>query len=108
MRRKPINWFKVRIILISSLLFFSFIFVVGRMFQLQVLKKEQLYQLATQQHHVQIPLVPKRGTIYDRKGNELAVSLEVDSVFAEPRKIVGVERTARDLATLLQIDEDEL
>jgi len=108
MKRKSINWFKVRIIFITVLLFFCFIFIVGRMFQLQVLKKEQLYKLAAQQHHVQIPLVPKRGTIYDNKGNELAVSIEVDSVYADSRKIIDVERTAKELSSVLQIDEEEL
>ena len=88
MKQKSINWFKVRIFLISCVLFLCFVLVVARMFQLQVLKKEQLYKLASQQHHVQIPMVPKRGTIYDRKGNELAVSIEVDSVYADPRKVV--------------------
>ncbi len=108
MRRKSINWFKVRIIFISSLLFFSFVFIVGRMFQLQVLKKEQLYKLAAQQQLVQIPFVPKRGIIYDRKENELAVSIEVDSVYADPPKVVDVNRTARDLVPILQIDRQEL
>ncbi len=108
MRRKSINWFKVRIIFISSLLFFSFVFIVGRMFQLQVLKKEQLYKLAAQQQLVQIPFVPKRGTIYDRKENELAVSIEVDSVYADPPKVVDVNRTTHDLAPILQIDRKEL
>ncbi len=108
MKRKSINWFRVRIFFLSSLLFFSFAFIVGRMFQLQVLKKEQLYQLAAQQHLVQIPFVPKRGTIYDQKENELAVSIEVDSVYADPQKVVDVNRTTRDLASILQIDREEL
>jgi cell division protein FtsI (penicillin-binding protein 3) len=108
MKRKSINWFKVRIIFISSLLFFCFVLIVGRMFQLQVLKKEQLYKLAAQQHHIQIPLLPKRGTIYDSKGNELAVSIEVDSVYADARKVDEVGRTASRLASILQIDQEEL
>jgi cell division protein FtsI (penicillin-binding protein 3) len=108
MKPKSINWFKVRIILITCLLFFCFVLVVGRMFQLQVLKKEQLYKLAAQQQHVQIPLVPKRGVIYDRKENELAVSIEVDSVYADPKKVVDVEKTSKDLASILKIDRDEL
>jgi len=108
MKRKSINWFKVRIILISGLLFFCFVLIVGRMFQLQVLQKEQLYKLADQQHHIQIPLVPKRGTIYDRRGNELAVSIEVDSVYADARKVVDKGRTAGQLATILQISREEL
>ena len=108
MKQKPINWFKVRIIFLSCLLFFCFVLILGRMFQLQVLKKEQLYKLAAQQQHVQIPLVPKRGTLYDGNGNELAVSIEVDSVCADARKVVDVEKTANELASILQIDRKEL
>jgi len=108
MKRKSINWFKIRIIFISSLLFICFVFIVGRMFQLQVLKKEQLYKLAAQQHHVQTPFVPKRGTIYDRKENELAVSIEVDSVYADAGKVPEIEKIVNALAPILQIDREEL
>ena len=108
MKQKPINWFKIRIIFLSCLLFFCFALILGRMFQLQVLKKEQLYRLAAQQQHVQIPLVPKRGTVYDGNGNELAVSIEVDSVYADARKVADAEKTANALASVLQIDRREL
>jgi cell division protein FtsI (penicillin-binding protein 3) len=108
MKGKSINWFKVRIILLSCLLFLCFVFILGRMFQLQVLKKEQLYKLAAQQQNVQVPFVPKRGTIYDSRGNELAVSIEVDSVYADARKVVEVGKTAKELASILQIDREEL
>jgi len=108
MKGKSINWFKVRIIFLSCLLFFCFVLILGRMFQLQVLKKEQLYKLAAQQQHARIPLVPKRGTIYDSRGNELAVSIEVDSVYADARKVVEVEKTAKELSSILQIDRGEL
>jgi cell division protein FtsI (penicillin-binding protein 3) len=108
MKSKSINWFKVRIIFISCFLFLGFALIVGRMFQLQVLKKEQLYKLASQQHHVQIPLVPKRGVLYDQKENELAVSIEVDSVYADSKKVVDADKTARELASILQIDRKKL
>jgi len=108
MKRKSINWFKVRIIFLSCLLSICFVLIVGRMFQLQVLEKEHLYKLAAQQHHVQIPLVPKRGTVCDSKGNELAVSIEVDSVYADARKVVDVGKTVRELTSILQIDREEL
>ena len=108
MKRKSINWFKVRVILISLLLSFCFILIVGRMFQLQVLKKEQLYKLAARQQVSQIPLVPKRGTIYDRNENEMAVSIEVDSVYAESKKVAEVEKTAHGLSTALHADPKEL
>jgi cell division protein FtsI (penicillin-binding protein 3) len=108
MKRKSINWFKVRVILVSTFLFFSFVLIVGRMFQLQVLKKEELYQLAARQQSSQIPLVPKRGTIYDRNENELAVSVEVDSVYAESKKIVEVEKAVQKLSAIFPNDQKEL
>ena len=108
MKKKSINWFKVRVILISFFIFFSFVLVVGRMFQLQVLKKEQLYKLAARQQSSQIPLVPKRGTIYDRNENELAVSIEVDSAYAESKKVVEVEKTVQKLSAIFQNDQKEL
>ena len=108
MKQKPINWFKIRIVFLSCLLSLCFALVMGRIFQLQVLKKEQLYKLAAQQQHVQIPLVPKRGTVYDGNGSELAVNIEVDSIYADARKIVDVEKTATQLASVLQIDGREL
>ncbi len=108
MKGKSINWFKIRIIFLSCLLGFCFVLILGRMFQLQVLKKEQLYKLAAQQQHAHVPLVPKRGTIYDSRGNELAVSIEVDSVYADARKVVEVEKTAKELSSILQIDRGEL
>lgn len=108
MKRRSINWFKVRIVFLTSLLFCCFLLIMGRMFQLQVIKKEQLYRLAAQQRVAEIPLLPKRGIIYDRNGKELAVSLEVDSVYAEPKSVVEIERTARELAKILQIDSKEI
>jgi cell division protein FtsI (penicillin-binding protein 3) len=107
MKRMAINWFKVRIVFVSCLLFLFFAFIAGRMFQLQVLKKEELYRLAAQQHHVQTPLAAKRGTIYDQKENELAVTVEVDSVYVDPRKVVDGERTVKALSKILAIDPVE-
>ncbi len=108
MKKSSAIWFKVRIIFISCLLFFCFIILTGRIFQLQVLNKKDLYQQADRQHRIKIPLVPKRGTIYERNGNEIAVSIEVDSVYADCRKVVDPEKTAHDLAPLLRINREEL
>jgi cell division protein FtsI (penicillin-binding protein 3) len=108
MKKKWVNWFKVRMFLIACFLCIGFALVAARMFQLQVLQKEQLYKLASRQQHVQIPLVPKRGTISDQQGNELAISIEVDSVYADPRKVDEVGRTAKDLAAILHLDRREI
>lgn len=108
MKRNSTLWYKVRIIFISCLLFFCFVIIAGRIFHLQVLKKDDLYQQADRQHRIHIPLVPKRGIIYERNGNELAVSIEVESVYANCRKVVDVDQTANHLTSILQTDREEL
>jgi cell division protein FtsI (penicillin-binding protein 3) len=108
MKKNSTHWFRIRIIFISSLLLFCFVIIAGRMFQLQVLNKDDLHQQAIRQHRIKIPLVPKRGIIYERNENELAVSVEVDSVYADGRKVVDVDKTANDLASILHIDREEL
>jgi cell division protein FtsI (penicillin-binding protein 3) len=53
-------------------------------------------------------LAPARGTIFDRDGRELAITTEVDSVFALPRLIKDPVATAKALANALGIDENHI
>ena len=108
MKKRSVNWFKLRASVIGLLLFLCFVVIVARMFQLQVLEKEELYKMAAGQQNGPVLMVPKRGVIYDRKNNELAVSIEVDSVYADCRKVVEPEKAARALAPILKMDPEEL
>lgn len=108
MKKRSINWFKFRIILVCLIISLSFILISIRMFQLQVVKKDELYKIASEQHYVRIPIGQKRGTIYDTKGNELAVSIEVDSIFVDPKKVKDLDTKIEKLSSILQIDKKEL
>ena len=48
---------------------------------------------------------PRRGFIKDRNGFILAMSIEVNSVFANPEEISNIEDTANILSALLKTDE---
>jgi cell division protein FtsI/penicillin-binding protein 2 len=50
----------------------------------------------------------KRGTIYDRNGKELAIELELSSVYALPPSISNPGDTAKKLASLLNAGEKEI
>jgi len=108
MKKPSDKWIRFRI---STILVFfclvSFI-IAGRAFQLQVLKRDQLCKLAERQYKKNIPLVPKRGTIYTRGYEELAVTVEVDSIYAEPDSIDTPKLTAKRLASLLPLSRKEL
>ncbi|MCD6353680.1 MAG: transpeptidase family protein, partial [Proteobacteria bacterium] len=92
--------------------FFLFIFLLtvvgGRAYQLQILKQPELFRLAERQREHEVELKSYRGVICDRNHNELAVSVEVDSVYAHPRQIIEQRKTAAILSDILEGDARNL
>ncbi len=95
------KWVRVRIRLVGLCFLAAFGFIAARAFHLQVLGQQDWERRAERQHQKVIPLIPQRGTIFDRNGEALAVSLEVDSIYVEPQKIDDPARTAKMLADAL-------
>ena len=96
-------------------LFFLFtlgIFLLGgRIFWVQFVRGAELSQKAEQNRMRDEPVASKRGIIYDRNGNELAISVSADSVCASPADIIASKKEkeiAYKLATLLDMDEEKL
>lgn len=108
MRDQREKWARVRIVILAGLFACCFLAVGGRTFYLQVLNHDQLVKLAERQYNRTVPLVPARGGIYDRTGAPLAVSLEMDSLYAEPRRIKDPHGAATVLAPLLGATQHEL
>jgi cell division protein FtsI (penicillin-binding protein 3) len=71
---------------------------------LQVLGGDRLARYARSQHWTSRPLVAQRGTIYDRHGRVLAVGARAPSVFADAKRVVEKDRTARQVADVLGKD----
>jgi cell division protein FtsI (penicillin-binding protein 3) len=86
--------------------FFVLIFlaVALRAFQLQILQGEKLKQLGEKQHLKEWIVLPKRGTILDRAGEPLALSLEGQSVYARPHRIKEPRAAGQSLAQALGMD----
>jgi cell division protein FtsI (penicillin-binding protein 3) len=77
--------------------------VIGvRLVHLQVNQHDWLLQKAQNQRREKIREKQLRGTIYDRNGSQLAVSLNVGSLFIEPDKIENAESTGTKLAAVLK------
>ena len=81
------RWMKVRMVLLAACLFVFAGAVVRRAYNVQIKQGPELRQMAEDQYLRDIRLAPKRGTIFDRSGAELAVSVDVDSVWANPREL---------------------
>jgi cell division protein FtsI (penicillin-binding protein 3) len=93
----------IRIRLIGLAFIVAFALVGWRAFSLQVLQEREWVERAERQHQKTIPLIPQRGTIFDSSGEALALSMEIDSIYAEPRKLANRDHAARLLAPILDI-----
>ncbi|MEM7135387.1 MAG: penicillin-binding transpeptidase domain-containing protein [Myxococcota bacterium] len=106
------RWFRARIAMLGVSLLCVAMLVVVRAFQLQVVGGDRLREMAEGQHLRELRVSPRRGAIYDRQGAELAVSVDVDSVYANPKRLRAMDqdpaRTARRLAAVLDVDAERL
>jgi cell division protein FtsI (penicillin-binding protein 3) len=92
---------RARILAIFLILLLGLGSIAAKLFTIQIQHGDRLTERATKQYHRLVPLVSRRGTISDRAGRELAVSLRVSSVFAQPGAITDPPGTARALAPIL-------
>lgn len=94
-------------LLLAAVLFL----LLGRLGWIQFVRGEELQKKALDNRLREVPVEAKRGTIYDRNRNELAVSVSADSVGAFPpqiKKSGKAEETARKLANILGMKETEV
>jgi cell division protein FtsI (penicillin-binding protein 3) len=83
-------------------------FVGRRAVQLQVRESAQLREWAENNYLREIEIAPRRGRILDRKGNELASTADLESVYCNPRQLAFVPDGSRRLAAALHMDVREL
>jgi len=105
MRIKDKRWIRIRIYItgICILLVLGVIFL--RAYQLQILEGSRLSSLAREGYTGRLTFTTQRGTIFDRNGKELAVSIEVGSVYSYPKRVKDKARTATLIARALDIDK---
>lgn len=82
--------------------------IVARLTYLQLFQYSDYLARAQRQQQRVFEISPKRGTIFDRKGRELAVSLPMDSVFADPAEISDASMVAELLSRVLGGSADDI
>ena len=80
----------------------------ARLAHLQIDRHAEFTRRAERQQQRVIELDPPRGTIFDARGRELAVSVEVESAFAVPREVKDVKATAAAVSRLTGVDRAKL
>ncbi|MEK6692741.1 MAG: penicillin-binding protein, partial [Nitrospirota bacterium] len=90
-----------RILLVSLFIAIGFFVITLRVFLIMIVQHNQYMKRAERQHQKTIHIEPLRGTIYDRMGRELAVSVELDSLYGVPSEIEDPDFVAAKLSTIL-------
>ncbi|MBR3182418.1 MAG: penicillin-binding protein 2 [Eggerthellaceae bacterium] len=90
---------RVFVVVVVFLLFAALFFV--RLVYLQVIMANQYAEQAQQSRTIGFVVEPRRGTIYDRNGHILAISVDAYTIYANPSEITEPGSTSRACAEVL-------
>lgn len=94
---------------LSFVAFPLFLFLLGRLAYVQMADHERFEEMGRAQTENTQELYASRGTIYDRNGKQLAFSILVKSLYADPGMLsASPEEAAEWLAPVLQLSEEEI
>ena len=79
-----------------------------QLFRVQVVQAEEYSARSLDQRLTEKTFAPHRGTIFDRAGREIAVTVDGVTVFANPRQIEDPVITGRLVAAALRLDESDV
>jgi len=96
----------LKISIVGIFFVLSFSVICAKAVHVQAYQNAWLSQKAAGEYEQSFTSFGKRGTIFDTTGRELAVSAEVVSVAAYPRRIKDPHTTARVLSGVLESDTD--
>jgi len=94
---------KHRITFLLFLIFVGFSIIIFKLFKLQILDHDFLFKRAEQQQKRTLSLEGRRGNIYDQKGELLATSITVQSLYATPKIIKDKTSLSAKLSPILGI-----
>lgn len=96
------KFIRLRILIVGLVFAAGFAVIGGKALLLQLTQGSWLSQKASGQVEESLRSVGKRGTIFDRRGREMAVSVDVTSIAVRPARVKEVDATARDLAGIFK------
>ncbi len=82
--------------------------VALKLFYVQIVKHDYYADLADQQQTRLVEIPAHRGTIFDRNGHILAISVPVETVVVNPAQLPNVGVAAEILSAILGVDQQSL
>jgi cell division protein FtsI (penicillin-binding protein 3) len=92
-----------RFFVVAVALFALLALVVGKLVYVQGFQHERFKNMAVSQVRHTIPLAATRGSILDRNGRDLALSIDRTTIYADPSLVVDPLGAARALSPILNL-----
>lgn len=86
----------------------AFMLMSVRLFVVQIVEAPDYAKLAAAQRHKVVEFPARRGSILDRDGRPLAISVDLQTVFVDPTLIDKPKATAERLSDVLGVDPQAL
>ncbi len=100
---------KERLLVAGSAIGVGLLLVLSRLVQFTVVQSGQLARQAASQHNQRLIFTPRRGAIFDRNGELLALSIPAESLFVRPPKLpVNVAAQVPALAEAIHASTQEV
>ncbi len=93
----------VRLALVCALFGGFALVLLWRLYTFQIRDVSRYQNLASEERRAEIPIIPRRGALLDTNGNQLAVSVLFDSVYALGSLVVDPDKTAAVLSPILGV-----
>lgn len=97
----------LRVVIVKAFFFLCFAVVAFRLFLIMFFEHEVYLEKAKMQQVKREEIIPKRGYIYDRKGREIAISLEKDSLYVDPVMIKRKDTLER-LSNFVKVKSEDI
>ncbi len=81
--------------------------ITARLFWLQIVHHSEYVERAQKQQQRTFEVAPRRGILYDRNMRELAMTVQVDSIYAVPTEIDDKAAAARALAKIVHATPED-
>ncbi|MBR5438916.1 MAG: hypothetical protein IKV61_01695 [Clostridia bacterium] len=87
---------------------FIFLFIIARLFYVQIVWGKDLQSKALDQWTRNVPILSKRGNIVDRNGVILATTKNTYTVYVRPRAVTNLEEVGATLSNIFNLNKEEL
>lgn len=101
----PLNY--RRFWLICGFFLFWGLAIGGRMFWLMLVDHHDYVERAEKQQQRTFEVAPRRGILYDRNLQELAMTVQVESIYADPSEVSNEQAAARTLSAIVHTDPND-